>query len=129
VEEVLRWLPENGGGHHHHADRGWQSEAPPVNGEARPMVLLADDNADMREYVKRVLSPYCDVRDVSNGQAALRMAKETTPDLILTDVMMPELDGLQLVKVLRSDPVLKTVPIVLLSARAGEESKVEGLRD
>jgi signal transduction histidine kinase len=90
-------------------------------------VLLADDNADMREYVRRLLGRHWTVETVADGEAALAAARERPPDLILTDVMMPVLDGFGLLRELRADPRTRTVPVILLSARAGEESRVEGL--
>lgn len=96
-------------------------------GVERPQVLLADDNADMREYVRRLLASRYEVEVVSDGQAALEAARRSRPALVLADVMMPRLDGFALLRTLRADPRLRTVPVVLLSARAGEESRVEGL--
>ncbi|ADO68975.1 ATP-binding protein [Stigmatella aurantiaca] len=98
-------------------------------GPVRPLgrLLLADDNADMRDYVRRVLSSSFEVEAVPDGQAALEAARACVPDLILTDVMMPRLDGFGLLRELRRDPLTRTVPVVMLSARAGEESAVEGL--
>jgi PAS domain S-box-containing protein len=93
----------------------------------RPRVLLADDNADMRDYVERVLAARYNVTSVADGEAALTSARKHPPDLILSDIMMPGLDGFGLLRALRSDPALKLIPIILLSARAGEESRVEGL--
>ena len=92
----------------------------------RARVLLADDNADMRDYVSRLLRAQFDVEAVPDGLAALAAARSSRPDLILADVMMPSLDGFGLLRELRSDPELSTVPVVLLSARAGEEARVEG---
>jgi PAS domain S-box-containing protein len=90
-------------------------------------VLVADDNADMRQYLIRVLGGTYEIEAVADGKAALAAAAERPPDLVLTDVMMPELDGFGLLRELRADPRTRTVPVVLLSARAGEESSVEGL--
>jgi PAS domain S-box-containing protein len=90
-------------------------------------ILLADDNADMRDYVKGLLTPRYQVTSVADGAIALAIAREQPPDLILSDVMMPNLNGLELVQQLRTDSLTKEVPIILLSARAGEESRVEGL--
>ena len=92
-----------------------------------PTVLLADDNADMREYVGRLLSPHYQIIAVADGAAALEAARQRLPDLVLSDVMMPGLDGFALLRELRGDPATRTVPIVMLSARAGEESRIEGL--
>jgi signal transduction histidine kinase len=96
-------------------------------GKRRPRILWADDNADMRNYVRRLLDDRYDVLAVPDGLAALAAAKEQPPDLVLTDVMMPGLDGFGLLRELRADTRTRTVPIILLSARAGEESAVEGL--
>jgi len=94
---------------------------------ARGRVLLADDNADMRAYVSRLLSPHFDVEAVSDGREALERAVSHPPDLVLSDIMMPSLDGFALLKALRAETVTGTLPVILLSARAGEESRVEGI--
>jgi PAS domain S-box-containing protein len=90
-------------------------------------VLLVDDNADMRDYLTRILSEHVQVEAVADGASVLAAANERVPDLVLTDVMMPGLDGFELLKALRANPRTTEVPIILLSARAGEESVVEGL--
>ncbi|MES1245209.1 MAG: ATP-binding protein [Acidobacteriota bacterium] len=112
VEESLHWLPE-------------ERPGPGPDGSGQ-RILLADDNADMREYVHRLLGGY-EVEAVTDGVSALRAARERLPDLVLTDVMMPGLDGFELLRELRSDPRTREVPVILLSARAGEESRLEGL--
>jgi PAS domain S-box-containing protein len=91
-------------------------------------VLVVDDNADMREYLTRILGEHVQVEAVADGAAALAVAQERVPDLILSDVMMPGLDGFELLEALRADSRTKEVPIILLSARAGEEAIVEGLQ-
>src|SRR5204862_7582480 len=78
-------------------------------------------------YVRRLLADADEVEAVSDGAAALAAARETRPDLVLTDIMMPDLDGFGLLRELRADARTRTVPVILLSARAGEESAVEGL--
>ncbi len=92
-----------------------------------PKVLLADDNADLREYARRLLAEHYDVHVAPDGQVALQAARELRPDLIVSDVMMPRLDGFGLIREVRADPQLRATPIILLSARAGEESRMEGL--
>ncbi|MBW4490720.1 MAG: response regulator [Trichocoleus desertorum ATA4-8-CV12] len=94
---------------------------------SKSRVLLVDDNADMREYLTRILNEHVQVEAVANGEAALTAAQAHVPDLILSDVMMPGLDGFGLLQALRADPRTREVPIILLSARAGEEAIVEGL--
>jgi signal transduction histidine kinase/DNA-binding response OmpR family regulator len=116
LEEALRWLPESAPERH----------PQPGNENAR-RVLLADDNADMRDYVARMLSQKFRVECLADGLAALDAARRERPDLILTDIMMTGLDGFGLLREIRSDPDLQTIPVILLSARAGEEARVEGI--
>ncbi len=132
VEEALRWLFEDGGAQQ--ADVLETSNmlvslgADSVADEpGRRRILLADDNADMRDYVVRLLRPGYEVEAVGDGQAALAAAKANPPDLILSDVMMPRMDGFGLLAGIRADRKLRDLPVVLLSARAGEEARVEGL--
>ena len=113
VAEALEWLPDVP-----------QTLAPRQD---LPRVLLADDNADLREYARRLLSEQYQVHVVADGQAAFEAARELRPDLIISDVMMPRLDGFGLIREVRADPQLRATPIILLSARAGEESRIEGL--
>jgi PAS domain S-box-containing protein len=102
------------------------SKVSPLTSSAR--IFLVDDNADMRQYVKRLLiSNHYDVQAVPDGVAALAAIRQNRPDLVLSDVMMPGLDGFGLLRELRSNLETRDIPIILLSARAGEESCVEGL--
>jgi PAS domain S-box-containing protein len=94
----------------------------------RSEILIADDNADLREYLECLLSDTYSVRLASNGAEALDLANVNPPDLIITDVMMPILDGFELVRAVRQSEDLREIPIVMLSARAGEEAKVDGLQ-
>jgi PAS domain S-box-containing protein len=82
----------------------------------------------MRDYVKRLLSQYYEVETVTNGLEALKAIAQRLPDLLLSDVMMPKLDGFELLRELRANPHTEEIPIILLSARAGEESRIEGLK-
>ena len=132
VEEALRWLPgeeDYSGGNEFAATPSATGAIRTVTGDARTRarVLLADDNADIREYVSRLLEVKYDVETVNDGEAALEAALQRPPDLILSDVMMPKLDGFEMLKALRADERTATVPFILLSARAGEESRVEGI--
>jgi signal transduction histidine kinase/DNA-binding NarL/FixJ family response regulator len=124
TEETLRWLPD--------ADTG-DSPAPAMTDRQeskhpRARILFADDNADLRQYVKRLLSAHHDIQLAGNGEAALAAARANPPDLVLADVMMPALDGFGLLRALRVDASTKDIPVILLSARAGEESRLEGLQ-
>ena len=126
VEEALRWLPDNVPEEVEREILPERAVAVEVASE-RATVLLAEDNADMRDYVRRLLAPRYEVQTVSDGVAALAAMREHRPDLLLSDVMMPRLDGFGLVRQVRADPALADLPIILLSARAGEEASVEGL--
>lgn len=128
VQEALRWLP--GGG----------TEITTVPGDVTPAqatvdvtatparVLIADDNTDMREYLTSLLrgAGYL-VTAVTDGRQALESVRAELPDLVISDVMMPRLDGLGLVSALRSEPRTAALPVLLLSARAGQEASIEGL--
>ena len=119
VEEALRWLPD-----------GARADVAPDDADTVltiGRVLLADDNADMRDYARRLLADRWHVEAVRNGREALHAAREHRPDVVITDVMMPELDGFGLLRELRADPVLRSIPVIMLSARAGEEARIEGL--
>jgi PAS domain S-box-containing protein len=138
MEEALRCLPEESRGSRGSTGEGEAEEAGGAGEQGRnnenippslpPRILLVDDNADMRDYVKGLLSQHYEVEAVNDGLAALAAVRQQLPDLVLTDVMMPRLDGLELLRQLRADPNTREIPIILLSARAGEESRLEGLQ-
>jgi len=119
VEEALRWVPSSSSG----VPSSRKSEA-----QVGARILVADDNADMREYIVRLLGQHWTVEAVSDGLEALQAARRLVPDLLISDVMMPHLDGFALVRELRLDPKTAGIPTILLSARAGEEATAEGLR-
>ncbi len=130
VEEALRWLPGNTepplGVEPGDLGTGLtQSRAGVEPDGAR--VLIVDDNADMREYVARLLAGRYEVEAVADGEAALAAVRDRRPDLVLSDVMMPRLDGFGLLRALREDPRTSDIPVVLLSARTGDEATVAGL--
>jgi PAS domain S-box-containing protein len=134
VQEAMRWLPPLGDEGPGDADGAGSAASVAAPGKQRvaagpdaPRVLLADDNADMREYLRRLLEPGYQVVTVTDGQAALEAVTARPPDLVISDVMMPRLDGLGLVSALRADPRTADVPVLLLSARAGQEAAIEGL--
>jgi PAS domain S-box-containing protein len=100
--------------------------APELTG--KPRLILAEDNVDMRAYVTELLSSEYDIVAVDNGRAALAAARDYLPDVIVTDVMMPEMNGFELVTQLKQDPGLRQVPVLLLTARAGQEAIASGLQ-
>ncbi len=131
VQDALRWLPadESSGAESSLATAELVAKAgsPPIPGPPA-RVLVADDNADMRDYLARLLrSAGYDVDVVADGRQALDGIRAILPDLVVSDVMMPRMDGLALVTALRSDPRTAAVPVLLLSARAGQEASIEGL--
>lgn len=127
VQEALRWLP--GVTPPDTSTTAMMTAVAPARKDGEPTrVVVADDNADMREYLTNLLqtSGY-QVTGVTDGRQALDAVRAQLPDLIISDVMMPELDGLQLLAALRSDPRTAALPVLLLSARAGQEASIEGL--
>ncbi len=130
VEEALRWLP--GSATAALLDDGATQDAPFGRTEPNPpperqRVVLADDNSDLRSYIARLLSERgYEVQAVADGEAALAAIRTARPDLLITDVMMPKLDGFDLLRAVRNDAALRDLPVIMLSARAGEEAKVEG---
>ena len=135
IEEALRWLPDEQPSEAPHELPTYHESLPtphhpsaPEAEDDRPRVIVADDNADMRQYISRLLSEQFKVEAVPDGEAALAAARAQPPDLVLTDVMMPRLNGFGLLKELRADSRTSRLPIIMLSARAGEESRVDGMQ-
>src|SRR5579862_8850869 len=133
LEEAFHWLPDSQLNSHEFAIPSTEAKTSvatvaPGTPKKHARILLADDNADMREYVERLLGKEYEVVAVGDGEAALESARAQKPDLIISDVMMPKVDGFGVVRRLRAEDSLKSVPVILLSARAGEESRIEGLQ-
>jgi signal transduction histidine kinase len=117
VEEALSWVPAANGAHLSPVDTS------PESGR----VLVADDNADMRQYVADILNRNWSVQTAADGPAALAAVDEHRPDLVLLDVMMPVVDGFQVLATLRDNPETRGIPVIMLSARASEDAAVEAL--
>jgi PAS domain S-box-containing protein len=98
-----------------------------ASGANEGTILLVEDNADMRSYLQRLLAPHWKIVTAHDGLQALERLQGIEPDLVLSDVMMPRLDGFGLIAAIRADPTRRDVPVILLSARAGEEARVEGI--
>jgi signal transduction histidine kinase/DNA-binding response OmpR family regulator len=123
LEEALSWLRE--------PEDGAAAAAPAECAGPRPpcgRVLVVEDNADMRGYLRGALAAQFAVEAVGDGRAALEAVRRAPPDLVLSDVMMPDVDGFGLLQALRADERTRAIPVVMLSAKAGEESRIEGLR-
>jgi PAS domain S-box-containing protein len=132
VQEALRWLPDT----RELTDKADAASllSPSVSlpdstpeREEPSRILLADDNADTREYVQRLLGQRHEVVAGADGEGALKSLRERRPDLILSDIMLPRVDGYELLRTVRADESSKDIPVILLSPRAAEESPVEGL--
>ncbi|MEY8018256.1 SpoIIE family protein phosphatase [Mycobacterium servetii] len=115
VAEATQWVQS-----------GPAEEPAAAGAPGRPVVLIADDNADMRAHLNRVLSAHYETVLVADGGSALAAARRWHPDAIVTDVMMPGVDGFGLVAAIRADPALAATPVLMLSARAGAEAITEG---
>jgi len=121
IEEALAWNPQLSVGARPASD-AVESSALASEG----VIMLVDDNADMRSYLSRLLSVHWSVVTAADGLEALELLKTVKPDLVLSDVMMPHLDGFGLLAAIRAHDKLNDLPVILLSARAGEEARLEG---
>ncbi|HMG88968.1 MAG TPA: PAS domain-containing protein [Chryseolinea sp.] len=92
----------------------------------RPNVMIVDDNADMRSHLKSILSGNFNVVTAGNGRDALNKMNEQLPDVVVTDIMMPVMDGIELLRTIKSNKSTANIPVILLTARSGEESRIEG---
>ncbi len=124
ITEALHYLSEET---NKNGDLGTAAAQKQTAISGRKKILLADDNADMRAYIRKMLSLQYEVLLAENGKKALELARSSKVDLILSDIMMPEMDGIELLTAIRADANLKTLPVILLSARAGEEAKASGI--
>ena len=121
VHEAMRWLPTP-------QSPGEPALTDPPHERSVARVLVADDNADMRDYMTRLLGDRWVVDAVPDGASALERARTMRPDVVVSDVMMPGLDGFGLLRALRTEERTRSMPVILVSARAGEEARVEGLQ-
>ena len=92
-----------------------------------PLILVVEDNADVREYVASILNRKYHIEMAEDGEDGLEKARQCQPDLIVSDVMMPKMDGTALCRAVKSDPTISHIPVVLMTARATQQMKIEGL--
>lgn len=95
--------------------------------EDKMIILVVEDNADAREYIKDSLGNEFVVEEAANGEQGIRKAEKLIPDLIISDIRMPKMDGNELTRILKNDEKTSHIPIILLTAKPGQESKLEGL--
>lgn len=136
IKEASKWIPSTPVSQNH-MDSFKMNPLPScpndleIQSSKNVKILVIDDIVDMCNYIKSILSLYWLVEIANDGEEALKYIyanKENPPNLIISDIMMPKLNGFELVKKLKCDPKLKLIPIILLSARSGEEAKIEGLQ-
>ncbi|MGD0893903.1 MAG: sigma 54-interacting transcriptional regulator [Terracidiphilus sp.] len=127
IEELQQWLGNEPGMAVDVATSPKLASPAPSQVAMRELIVVADDNADMRQYLTRLLSERYEVHAVADGRQALEATQQLRPALVLADIMMPQLDGFGLLRAIRNDSAIAGTPVFLLSARAGEESRVEGL--
>jgi signal transduction histidine kinase len=127
IAEATRWLPDAPG---EIAGDGFAAVdlMPSEDSTGRGRIVLAEDNADMRRYLQHLLGGRWQIEMAADGRDALGLARQLRPDLVITDVMMPGLDGFGLLRELREDAETRHIPVMMLSARAGEESRLEGFQ-
>ncbi|MEX2235581.1 MAG: ATP-binding protein [Cyclobacteriaceae bacterium] len=99
----------------------------PITSEEHPVVLIVEDNSDMRQYIRRTLSEFYHLSEAANGRAGVEKAQEIIPDLIISDIMMPEMDGYKLCKLIKTNELTSHIPVILLTAKADRDSKLAGL--
>ncbi|MBN2103417.1 response regulator [bacterium] len=98
-----------------------------AKGKEKPSILIVEDNADLRHYMAGILDKQYHLTEAENGREGLELALEHMPDLVISDVMMPEMDGFELCEKLKTDPQTSHIPVILLTARADFDSKIQGL--
>ncbi|MDG2334910.1 MAG: ATP-binding protein [Myxococcota bacterium] len=120
---LLRWADQE------EESEGSESRVPALPGASasRGQVLIAEDNPDMRSLLAALVGREFEVRTARNGREALEAVRESPPDLVLSDVMMPEVSGLELCQAIKSDPELRRIPVVLVTSKAERDMKIEGL--
>ncbi|HSD63461.1 MAG TPA: response regulator, partial [Ignavibacteriaceae bacterium] len=98
-----------------------------TNGEGKLIVLVVEDNADVRSYIKDAIGNEFQIEEASNGEQGFRLAEAIIPDLIIGDIMMPKMDGFAMTRLLKNDQKTDHIPVILLTAKSDQESKYEGL--
>lgn len=94
--------------------------------EEKPEVLVIDDNSDMREYLRSILKDRYHVTEAADGQQGLEVARKQVPDIVVSDVMMPVMDGMEFTRLLKDDIATSHIPVILLTARSLDEYRMEG---
>ena len=95
--------------------------------DSLPSVLVVDDNDDMRQFIRTLLADKYYVMEAADGASGLQLAREAIPDIIVSDVMMPVMDGLEFCRKIKADTMTSHIPVILLTARSTEEQQIQGL--
>jgi signal transduction histidine kinase/FixJ family two-component response regulator/predicted negative regulator of RcsB-dependent stress response len=110
------------------AETGRKPSAKPVEADGLPLLLIVEDNDEIRTYIKEIFAGSYTVSEAVNGQDGLTQAVATVPDVIISDLMMPLMDGVELCTRLRQDPRTSHIPLILLTAKASVESRISGFQ-
>ncbi|CED83474.1 multi-sensor signal transduction histidine kinase [Phaffia rhodozyma] len=139
VDEAVRWSNSRNGTSASVSESGLSASESSGRADSlywnksSDLVLIVDDSSDMRQYMNQIFSSFCKVITARDGEEALALARSAKPNLILSDISMPKLDGYGLLRALRKenpdedDIDLALIPVILISARAGDEERVSGL--
>ncbi|MDO8548691.1 MAG: response regulator, partial [Ignavibacteria bacterium] len=111
-----------------HGEESLTDSSTEMPDEDKMIILVVEDNADVRNFIKDSLGNEFAIAEAANGEQGLRKAEQIIPDLIISDIMMPKMDGNELTRILKNDEKTSHIPIILLTAKSGQESKLEGLK-
>lgn len=126
AKDLVKQMPEIPQPGHDEIDEN-TPEKPWKDFEEKPHLLIVEDDEQLKVYLEKLLSKTCEVKSASNGKIALSMLEKQQPDLILTDLMMPEMDGIELTEHLKQTMETSHIPIIMLTAKAGMNQKIEGI--
>ncbi len=122
-EEIMEYIP---------VSQGWNNlapsgeEPPAILSENTPLVLIVEDHQELAGHIQKLLWDFYRTEKATNGKEGLEFTRELMPDLIISDIMMPEMDGIEMCKQIKGDPKLNHIPVILLSAKSDMDTRLEG---